>query len=78
MEALTQGKQLSPMLKLKYFWRRLTWEEGLYSDFPKLARYKLLYPVLYIVRALKVLVYRRKNLNNEIKAVRRIHNDADK
>ncbi len=66
------------MLKLKYFWRRLTWEEGLYNDFPKLARYKLLYPVLYIARAIRVLVYRRKNLNNEIKAVRRIHNDSDK
>ena len=70
-----EGKQTTLLSKIKYFWGRLIWEAGLYSDFPKLAKYKILHPVLYVLRAIKVLICRRNRLSAEIKAVRKITTD---
>ena len=70
-----KGKQATLINKFKYFWGRLTWEEALYSEFPKLAKYKILHPVLYVLRAIKVLICRRDRLSAEIKVVRNVSTD---
>lgn len=69
LQKYTQGKKLTLPRRIKYYWCRLTAEEGLYWDFPKLAKYKLLYPFLYVARVVKIIFLRRKKVFNEIKAV---------
>ena len=64
-----QGRRLSGILKIKYLWERLTWEPGLQSDFPRLAKYKVLHPLLYIGRAIKIVFLRRRYLLAEIKSL---------
>ena len=71
LKEIAQGEQLSARIKLKYFWRRLTWEAGLYHDFPRLAKYRLLRPVLYIARAMKIIFLRHKYLVAEIETVQK-------
>lgn len=73
-----EGKQTSPLSKIKYFWSRLTRDVGLYYDFPKLAKYKIIRPVLYIFRAIKILICRRNRLSVAIETVRNLTTDDAK
>ena len=77
-EKYAEGKKATVLSKFKYFWGRLTWEMALYYDFPKLAKYKILHPVLYILRAIKVLICRRDRLSAEVKVVRNLTTDDAK
>ena len=77
-EKYAEGKKATVLSKFKYFWGRVTWEMALYYDFPKLAKYKILHPVLYILRAIKVLICRRDRLSAEVKVVRNLTTDDAK
>jgi hypothetical protein len=55
LQNLTKGEKLTTSRGIRYFWNRFFCLDGLYSDFPKLAKYRCLRPFLYVGRALKIL-----------------------
>lgn len=71
LQKLSKGKQLTVNQKLRYCWMRLIRKGGIQYDFPRLAKYRILYPVLYVARAIKMYFFNRKRLHNELKAVYR-------
>lgn len=69
LKELTKGKEITALHRAHYLWKRLFSEKDLYNNFPKLAKYKLLHPILYIARAIRIVILRRRELVREIKIV---------
>lgn len=67
------GDSLTAAQKITYLWHRLTCEAGLRCDFPNLANIKLLHPLLYVARAIKIIVFRNKIFTKDMRAIFKIN-----
>lgn len=67
-----KGESVTVLGKIKYLWSRLTYLEGLYSYYPRLANYKILRPFLYVGRIFIGITQYGNRLWPEIKALLKI------
>lgn len=69
---IAKGKQITPWVRVKYFFARFFSSADMKGHFPNASRYKILHPVLYLARAVRALICRRKDILYEIKTAMRV------